>query len=404
MPEKSSAMQRVERVCKAVGEALPELVSAAVAEVRERVAGYGSMPVEEQRSWVAAQMSSWLDGLAHGRGPTLAEVAHARELGRARVGHGLPIENLLSAYHVAYQVGWEAIVARAAADAPHEDKELLAALFELIPVAWEWNRVITSAVAEAYSEELRRGQLTRMLLRQRLLDLLADNRTDRGAVQTAQRLGFAVEEDFQAIAMPGAQWNETDLARLQLRIEGRQGIASTAVSGSTLVVLAQGHAPQDLLAEISMSRRPSPPAGVGARRSGLAGAAASVDDAVRCLALAEQQQSVVFFERDWITVSVYEQADRLRPLLDAAVRAASDSPHLADAVVAFADELSIRGAASKLHLHPNTVIYRLKRWHELTGWNPRTGAGLAFTMVMLDLCRRDQMQPSAEQRVTGQHP
>jgi hypothetical protein len=392
MPEKSSARLRVERVCGAVAEALPDLVSEAVVAVRERVAGYGNMPVSEQQAWVTSQMSSWLDGLAHGRGPTLAEIEHARELGRARVGHGLPIEDLLGAYHVAYQVAWEAIVARAADEAAHEDEEPLPTLFELMPLVWEWNRVITSAVSEAYSEELRRGQLTRALLRQRLLDLLADNRTDRGAIQTARRLGFTVDQDFQAFAMRGGQWNETELDQLQLRLESRPGVASTAVSGSILVLLSQGRAAEDLLAAISMPQRPSPPAGVGARRRGLDGAAASIDDAVRCLPLAEQHQSTVFFEREWMTVSVYEQADRLSPLLDAAVRTASGSPHLADAVVAFAAELSVRGAATKLHVHPNTVIYRLKRWHELTGWDPRTGAGLAFSMVTLDLYRRDLLR------------
>jgi DNA-binding PucR family transcriptional regulator len=33
--------------------------------------------------------------------------------------------------------------------------------------------------------------------------------------------------------------------------------------------------------------------------------------------------------------------------------------------------MSVRGAATRLHVHPNTVIYRLARIRELTGFDPR---------------------------------
>jgi DNA-binding PucR family transcriptional regulator len=65
---------------------------------------------------------------------------------------------------------------------------------------------------------------------------------------------------------------------------------------------------------------------------------------------------------------------------------AAQSGHLSDAVEAFAEHgLSVVAAARALHVHPNTVIYRLERWHTLTGWDPRTFRGLAMSIASLRL-------------------
>ncbi|MEU6577911.1 helix-turn-helix domain-containing protein [Streptomyces sp. NPDC046805] len=41
-------------------------------------------------------------------------------------------------------------------------------------------------------------------------------------------------------------------------------------------------------------------------------------------------------------------------------------------------------AGRALGLHPNSVAYRLERWHEASGWDPRTER-LLFTLVALRL-------------------
>jgi DNA-binding PucR family transcriptional regulator len=45
--------------------------------------------------------------------------------------------------------------------------------------------------------------------------------------------------------------------------------------------------------------------------------------------------------------------------------------------------LSATAAARSLHVHPNTLTYRLDRWHRLTGWDPRTFDGLERSMLVL---------------------
>ena len=60
-----------------------------------------------------------------------------------------------------------------------------------------------------------------------------------------------------------------------------------------------------------------------------------------------------------------------------AAEIAGAHPSLRETVIAFAEaDMSITRCARSSHLHANTVVYRLGRWRELTGWDPRTFFGL----------------------------
>jgi DNA-binding PucR family transcriptional regulator len=59
---------------------------------------------------------------------------------------------------------------------------------------------------------------------------------------------------------------------------------------------------------------------------------------------------------------------------------------LADTIRAFADsDLSLRLAAERLHVHPNTAHYRLRRIEERTGRNPRRIADLIELLAAIAL-------------------
>ena len=68
---------------------------------------------------------------------------------------------------------------------------------------------------------------------------------------------------------------------------------------------------------------------------------------------------------------------------------AEEHSHLMDAVRAFARSgFSVSAAARDIHLHANSVTYRLDRWQHLTGWDARTLDGLMKSMVSLELFHR----------------
>jgi DNA-binding PucR family transcriptional regulator len=57
-------------------------------------------------------------------------------------------------------------------------------------------------------------------------------------------------------------------------------------------------------------------------------------------------------------------------------------------VQAFAQsDLNLRAAAERLHVHPNTAQYRLRRIEDRTGRNPRRISDLIDLLVAIELRR-----------------
>lgn len=124
------------------------------------------------------------------------------------------------------------------------------------------------------------------------------------------------------------------------------------------------------------------PVGIGAVRAGADGATDTVRDALTVLALG--RPGVVRYDDAWHLATLAEARTRLQPVWGAAGEVADRHDHLAAAVLAFADgDLSVVTGARALHIHPNTMIYRLERWKALTGWDARTFDGLARSVACL---------------------
>lgn len=161
-----------------------------------------------------------------------------------------------------------------------------------------------------------------------------------------------------------------------------RGCLAAGACGTALVVLAQVDS-VDRLAELLAVRRV--PAGFGLVRRGLAGAAATCTDALQAHALAASRGADVRFSDDWVAATVLGARARLVPLCARGEQVATSHSHLAEAVRAYAGHrMSVVAASRVLHLHPNTVKYRLERWHQLTGWDARSFRGLAQSMACLE--------------------
>jgi hypothetical protein len=127
------------------------------------------------------------------------------------------------------------------------------------------------------------------------------------------------------------------------------------------------------------------PMGLGLPRIGWSGARDTCRDALDAHRLALRRGGLVSFRSEWVAATLLAGRERLRAAWATGADVALRHEHLADAVRAFAAEgLSVVAASRVLHIHPNTVIYRLERWAQLTGWDARSYPGLVQSMACLE--------------------
>jgi sugar diacid utilization regulator len=302
----------------------------------------------------------------------VADARHGELLCRRRAEQGIAIETVLRAYHTGYDIMWNELHARVVARDPAREVDLL----PVVSTMMTWLRSITGRVAEGYEAVTAAREESRLALAQVFVTGLAQGNAGSEAVEAAARgLGFDPTGPFQVLCAPARVWEPEGLHRLRRAMRPPSAVT---VAGHTLTVILQNASMQSVLPRLGER----PVAGVGLSRPGLAGAAESLTDAERALALAEQRGAVVHFEQDWLLATLLPEAARLAPLTDA--RGADDHAHLAEAVRAYAGhQFSITASAAALHVHANTLKYRLTRWQQITGWDPRTLDGLMRSLISL---------------------
>ncbi|KQY55511.1 MULTISPECIES: PucR family transcriptional regulator [unclassified Nocardioides] len=380
------------RACARVAEDLDGLVGRVVSRIRSVVPAYSVVAYQEQFDYIRSEFATMLDCLARGAALPADLVEKTREVGKRRAQQGMTLQDVVQSYHLGLKEIWSSLVEQGGDAGP--------ALLDASSYLWDNVHVLTSAVAVGHGEATRSAQAVRVGLRYRLLEALAQGSGSVGAdlEGLANRLGFDVSGPFAAIVTSAAEWSEVDVESVQAVLErthrgtdGHRGLVQCSRVGDLVITLTQ-HSASGRLVESLRGHRGAVSVGVGMPRSGLAGAAASIEDA-RLAARAAPAGSVAYFEDDWIAALLAAHPAQCRPLLAAGDAAAREQTHLADAVTAYAENgFSVSAAARALHLHANSVTYRLERWAQLTGWDPRTFDGLLRSVA----CLRTRSLPGSE--------
>jgi DNA-binding PucR family transcriptional regulator len=127
-------------------------------------------------------------------------------------------------------------------------------------------------------------------------------------------------------------------------------------------------------------------AGVGLLLPGVAGAAASLRQAERALAVSAGCGEPVSFRSEWLPALALAQLDDVLGVLGPAVDHLRDDASLRATVSAYlSNNGQLAAAGAQLFVHPNTVAYRLGRFAERTGVDPRTSDGAVSTRLALRL-------------------
>lgn len=363
----------VRELCSQLATQMNTLAPAITAAIRAEEPEYEVVSLAEHETHVREQQVRLLQALADRREPDTADLERAALLGRRRAAQGLPVQAVIGAYHVGNRELWDRMRVQAGPSAP-----LLA---DVAAMMWQSVQLITARLAEAHAEVTRSLHADQITLRHRLVTLLQPGHIDAEAVQIADALGFDPYGVFVALALHAVEFDSNGMATLRGALDNLSGTAISAHTRDGVVVIAQVKEVPTLLAAVSRGNSAAAIA-VGLERRSLDGAAQSLRDAQQLLATMAHSTGVRRFEDQWLHAVLLADSAELRSLVESQLDTVRANPHLAEAVLAFANnDLSATAAARAMGLHPNTTMYRIARWHELTGWNPKTFNGLSISLL-----------------------
>ena len=341
-------------------------------------------------------------------------LARARDGAASRVRQGISLESFLHAVRLLGRVLWEAVLEEADPSVPAEREAAL----EIAGAVMRQVDLMSTAAAEGYLNEVQSIWTDREVVRRDLLEDLLSGRGDSDRVRRlAHSLKLPLAERYvvvvargdeapvqeapdQPLAARAALRRIVEAARLRLRptaasllVGMRQGevVALYPVAGSgaadTERVKADASAFAESLAEHEVY------VGVGGSHPGIAAVSDSYGEAKDALEIARSgglHGRAVIFDEVLIdhVVRSSPHGDRildgtLRPLLDYDTRRQAE---LVSTLRAYVQSgFNLTRSAELLNVHPNTVVYRLRRIRELSGRDPQNADDLLLLFLGLKL-------------------
>jgi hypothetical protein len=320
-------------------------------------------------------LGRWSRFVSTGVMPPDGDFEALREWTRARAAEGVRLEDLLRSFGLAHQLGWE-LLRRYALSGESE------VLLELVAPLARYVDQVSAVVTETYlaerdllvSEEERR---TRSLFDR----LCAAAPLDAADAELAERLGVPVDRAYAAfaVALPGRPPHSHAALAARLRRAGwRLAVTqSDCVIGLTwkpleLLDLGEGHdvvlaigAPTDR-SRLADAREEVTWLAEHARRVGLRGRLSAEDHLLEIMLAGSPRLAARLRERV------------LEPLAD------EDHAELANTLRTLLEcHLDRTAASAALHVHRNTLAYRLKRIEEITALDLASPHDLACVYAAL---------------------
>jgi hypothetical protein len=380
-------------VHRRLGDLAPGLVPRVLDRIKNEVAGYRRLPAEELSGDITtitrAVVRAFARSLRESRPLNENELAELAVSAARRAEEGFPLEAVFAAYHV----GVREIFAAVAAEADEGDVDALAATADQV---LDFLGAITLAVTTGYLDELRTKLGQEHDARRAVLSALL------GAEPVERAAGMTPAARYLVLTVligphPDEDTDTVD-ATIAVRRKLRRFLAAfeqicadpmlAAVEGTGGLVLLPVSAAGELSevdwkgweAAVARAARSA-----GAPVTAAAEAVAAGDVPGAAARTAEVLDVARWFGREpglyrIDDLLVEYQLTRPGPARDrlAALLAPLDAhPGLLATLECYlAQHVNRRRTAATLHVHPNTVDYRLRRVHQLTGIDPLQPTGL----------------------------
>jgi hypothetical protein len=349
---------------------------------REEIAAYRRLPAAAVEGEIVAisreNVELFFRSLVEDRSLTDEELEPFRESARHRAAEGLSLEDLLHAYRLGGRFGWQALIECAE---PGEQAALLPSVARLM----EYVDRVSDAVTETYHEWSRHLASEEERTVRELLDAITSGGPlDSATLELAERQSVPVAEQYAPFALALGDAAAHEHARWAADLRG-QGLLAVN-EGEKVVGLLSGPEAEPML---GIDHRGAVYAiGEVCPRDELRDALAEVRAVVELggrlgkagrVEVERHLPELLLSAAPRIARRIRAQA--LGPLEEYAERRRAD---LLETVRTFiACDLDRRRAAKRLHVHPNTLDYRLRRVEELTGLRLAATADLALIYLAL---------------------
>jgi sugar diacid utilization regulator len=408
----------------------PQLPATLVAELERRRAGMArhmaravvtvvrwdnSTGVPPQRSAIAKACEAGLDlflaTAKEARPATSEELRRVAQLGILQARSSQSVEPILNAYRIAARVAWDAIL-RAWRGHPEATPEAIMVTANYVFGALDQVAAeVTKTYLHAREQHMQRGTRARARLFHALISDNFDSDLELQKQALALNMPIAPTGYVAAVCKliignrEGEQGGE-GLAEVAASLPLPHGAIHHSTDPTTLVILWPAESAADIegarqlvmnLQKEAIARsgtaRARVRAGIGGYHAGLRGISGSYLEAQQALEAGRKlwPEAVVHQHDEVIPQLVLAQNPRLAErfvnhslgrLLDAKSR---NREQLLETLQAYLASSSVKDAATALHLHRHTVLYRLDKLRELLGGDLDTPAGRVRLQLALDL-------------------
>jgi hypothetical protein len=313
-----------------------------------------------------------------------------RATGARRAEAGIPLSALLSAYRIGGRLIWELLVEHAD---PGEQDTLLRSAADIWAVSDDLAEAATDAYRGTSADRARHDSQ----LRSALLNSLLDGKLGDGARlwESAALLKLPQHGSFVVVAAECPSPGEEALPRVEELLRRHDVVSAWRLDAELhegLVALRPRFDAKRLyaqLAPVALNR-----VGVSDTYSNLDQTAPALRQArLACAAATPDTASLVRFDQEPVAVLLVSDPDISQSVARRILGPLLDLPGDDRAVIVetmrswLASGGSTSTAAARLHLHRNTVRYRLRRLEELTGRSLANPLDLAELHVALECAR-----------------
>jgi PucR C-terminal helix-turn-helix domain/GGDEF-like domain len=392
------------RVGRELAGRYTEIGQAVAARILEEIPDYRAAAPElinDLRAGATATVEVLARTLAEGSTVRREDLGFLRELAARRVQQGVSLEVFIRAYRVALLAYWDMCAEEAT-----RLRTSRAAGFALASAAIEAIDVITSQAAEAYLREENRLRMQSGRAARDLVERLVDGQpidpvrrhpAAPGLDPTGQLLTVVGRVEQTTLTVGDALQLARDTLDESMSV-GTVRPLMTIRHGELVVILA-GASPSAKIASLRAARQRTLEEhvvdvryGISVPSQGFASVRQAYREATLSLSYASASRPIVSLDElsslqcavIGATVPtkavIASKGDRLRALPRDDLAAAVDT------IRAFSNaDLNVAKAAEQMHVHPNTVRYRLHQIATKTGHDPRTFTGLVDLICILEM-------------------